>query len=386
MLSSLPDETGRRVSLREFGTLASRCLPVSTDMTTMKSLHPFCFTKTFRIFLASLALLASAGREPGLPFFHVNFSLAVSPSAVSPQASLWLSSGLIGGADKALRGATGLEGIRIGANILHKWAEGLDTRLHFSADAAAAMGGTDLLRSSLPSLENSLELCTGKNGPLSLLSRLCQAVEITGEAVSDGGSRRLRTVVRYDLPSGKSQILCTAAQGNHELQAQFCPPDETTPAGTSIASSHLLQRGEKFVRIRPSHDFQSQTSELRIQGGKIPQEKDDQWTEVSVHVARQHRTNSWDTVVGVKQHFDGGRVTFAPFFRLRDRSLHYEYTQALASGGVLKAHLQPSQSLRIQWRDPSASGGVWLAQAELPLQKGKSLREGTVAFRREWTF
>ncbi|CBZ51097.1 hypothetical protein NCLIV_041720 [Neospora caninum Liverpool] len=249
-----------------------------------------------------------------------------------------LSSGLIGGADKALRGATGLEGIRIGANILHKWAEGLDTRLHFSADAAAAMGGTDLLRSSLPSLENSLELCTGKNGPLSLLSRLCQAVEITGEAVSDGGSRRLRTVVRYDLPSGKSQILCT------------------------------------------------ETSELRIQGGKIPQEKDDQWTEVSVHVARQHRTNSWDTVVGVKQHFDGGRVTFAPFFRLRDRSLHYEYTQALASGGVLKAHLQPSQSLRIQWRDPSASGGVWLAQAELPLQKGKSLREGTVAFRREWTF
>ncbi|KEP60254.1 UNVERIFIED_CONTAM: hypothetical protein HHA_289360 [Hammondia hammondi] len=351
----------------------------------MKS--PFRWTRSFLFFLVFVALIAATERRVTNPFFScVVLSLAVTPPGVSPQTSLWISSGLIGGSDKAVRGTTGLEGIRIGANIHHKWAKGFDTRLHLSADAGATLGGTDLLRSSLPSVEKSLEFCTGKNGSLSLLSRLCEAVEVSGEAVGSGGNQRLRTVMRYDLPSGRSQVLCTAAHGNHELHGHFCPPSENAPAGAFVSSSHLFQRGEKFVKIQPSHDFQTQTSELRVQGGKIPQEKDEQWTEVNVQVAREHPTNSWDTVVGVKQHFGGGRVSFAPFLRLRDRSLRYEYTQNLSNGGVVKVHMQPAHVLRLQWRDPSASGGSWVAQAELPLQKGKGLREGTVAFRREWTF
>ncbi|PFH32115.1 hypothetical protein BESB_020560 [Besnoitia besnoiti] len=342
----------------------------------MRSAVLACLSHPCLLFLISSALLCSVTRRTAdflESVFPVTFAAAVTPPFASPQASLWVSVGPTAASDKASRGTMGLEDLRVGANVLHKWTKGFDTRLHLSADTAALTDGAS----------KSLELCGGKRAG-SLLARLCEALEVTGEAAADGGSKRLRTVVRFDLPTGRSHILCAATQGNHELQAQFCPPHEGAPAETSVSSSHFFQKGAKFVRIQPAHDFSTQTSQLRVQSGRLPQAKDDQWMEVNLHVARQHLTNAWDTVVGIRQHFDGGRVVFAPYLRLKDRSLRYEYSQSLSNGGVLRADIAPAQALRIQWSDPSASGGTWVAQAELPLRKGASVRDGTIAFRREW--
>ncbi|PHJ18534.1 transmembrane protein [Cystoisospora suis] len=307
-----------------------------------------------------------------------------STQPLSSQSSLWVSS--TAGGDivgDASGGARGLEGIRVGANVFNTWVKGFGTRLQLSADASGARVPDSVKAGDTADLKFRKPGGDGSH----FLSRFCEAFELTGEAIADGGQRRLHTIVCFDAVSGKSRILCAAAQGNHEIQTQLCPPHEGTPAGLTVSSSHLFQRGERFVKIQPAHDFTANSSQLRVQGGTIPkQTKNEQWTEVDFLVSRQHPVKAWDAVIGLRQNFDGGRISLAPYLRLRDRSLRYEYSHSLSKGGLLKAALEPSNMLRVQWKDPSESRGYWLTQLQIPLHKGATLRDGSIAFRREWAF
>lgn len=92
----------------------------------------------------------------------------------------------------------------VGFQVFNTWVKGFGTRLQLSADATGALVPDSVKGGETADLKYKKSGGDGSH----FLSRFCEAFELTGEAIADGGRRRLHTIVCFDAVSGKSRILC----------------------------------------------------------------------------------------------------------------------------------------------------------------------------------
>eukprot|EP00921_Rhytidocystis_pertsovi_P015619 GHVQ01024834.1.p2 GENE.GHVQ01024834.1~~GHVQ01024834.1.p2 ORF type:complete len:186 (-),score=28.41 GHVQ01024834.1:894-1451(-) len=171
----------------------------------------------------------------------------------------------------------------------------------------------------------------------------------------------------------------------------------------NFAAQRKLLGGRRFL-LNPSHDFRTGESVLQLEadvtkpvaelnenGDKLFYSKKPASFLAAILIPtvaagatiRRDKEGETDASFQIRQSFNHGRDSFSPIWKMKDRSVEYEWLHKFPCGSYLKAVLESRNMMKVEWTDAVSSGGRWVAKALIPL---KDPRGGSINIRREFSF
>eukprot|EP00922_Rhytidocystis_sp_ex-Travisia-forbesii_P050265 GHVS01074749.1.p1 GENE.GHVS01074749.1~~GHVS01074749.1.p1 ORF type:complete len:316 (+),score=27.44 GHVS01074749.1:61-1008(+) len=266
--------------------------------------------------------------------------------------------------------STRVENLRGGAKLRHRFGRGLSASAGF-----------------------------GLNGKIGSLVT-CDSVAVAMEAdVLKSG--RLRGDVSLRVPSKAVKFVYSGRFPNLRIQIDY--DTEESLGKVEVAGQKKLFGGRNVVVI-PAHDFRTGETSLQLDADvTVSSMGSTQTTEVMPRkllvfgtsavtlpaltagvTLRRDKQGEVDADLRLRHHLNGGRDTFTPSWNMRGRSFTYQWLHRFGDGcSHVKAVLEGTSRLLVEWTDAAATGGSWVSQAEIPLSDPM---QGAIKIKREFAF